>query len=44
LGQIKYQKEIIKTKKTELVKKQGYAEEAKQILKEIKALAPQVKE
>ena len=34
LGQIKYQKEIIKTKKAELVKKQDYAEEAKQILKE----------
>ena len=39
LGQIKYQKEIIKTKKAELVKKQGYAEEAKQILKEIKFIS-----
>ena len=44
LGKIKRQKEIIKTKKVELGKKQGYAEEAKQILKEIKELDPKVKE
>jgi len=44
LGQIKYQKEIIKTKKAELDKKQKYGEEAKQILKEIKQLEPKVKE
>ncbi|CAI2188041.1 18132_t:CDS:2 [Funneliformis geosporum] len=40
LGQIKYQKELIKTKKDELAKKHGYADEAKQILKEIKELEP----
>lgn len=44
MGQIKQQKEIIKTKKVELSKKHGYAEEAKQILKEIKELEPKVKE
>jgi hypothetical protein len=44
LGQIKYQKEIIKTKKAELDKKAKYGEEAKQILKQIKELDPQVKE
>ncbi|CAI2189716.1 754_t:CDS:2, partial [Funneliformis geosporum] len=44
LGQIKQQKEIIKTKKAELAKKHGYADEAKQILKEIKALEPKIKD
>src|SRR3954453_17447332 len=44
MGQIKHQREIIKTKKTELDKKQGYSDEAKNILKEIKQLEPQVKE
>lgn len=44
LGKVKRQREIIKTKKSELGKKQKYGEEAKQILKEIKELNPQVKE
>jgi len=44
LGAVKQQKEIIKTKKAELDKKQKYGEEAKQILKEIKELDPKVKE
>ena len=44
LGQIKYQKQLIKTKKAELDKKTKYGEEAKQILKQIKELEPKVKE